>query len=75
MWKAVVSLREWEILCILVSAYPKWVQKARLAELVGMAFAGGTFNGYLGNLNRNGLIEKYGQDVRVNAASLLLGGN
>lgn len=73
MWRGVLQLREWEILQKLVEVYPGWLQKAQLASLVGMAFSGGAFNGYLGNLHRNGLIEKSGADVRAKAATLLLG--
>lgn len=73
MWKRVLALREWEMLQKLVEVHPGWLQKAQLASLVGMAFSGGAFNGYLGNLHRNGLIEKSGADVRAKAATLLLG--
>lgn len=73
MWRGVLQLREWEILQRLVEVHPGWLQKAQLAAMVGMAFSGGAFNGYIGNLHRNGLIEKHGADVRAKAATLLLG--
>jgi molybdopterin-guanine dinucleotide biosynthesis protein len=72
MWREVLNKRESEILDILVRGYPGWIGLVELAESINMTASGGAFNGYIGNLRRNGLVESAGGMVCADGASLLL---
>lgn len=45
--------------------YPHTIERAELGEAAGISTAGGTFSTYLGELVRNGLIERDGQSYRA----------
>ena len=45
--------------------YPRSIERAELGEAAGISTAGGTFSTYLGELVRNGLIERDGQSYRA----------
>jgi hypothetical protein len=49
----------------LVDAYPRAVRRDALATAVEMSASSGTFGQYLGELVRNGLVEKRGQQLVV----------
>jgi hypothetical protein len=53
------------ILRELASRYPLALTRAQVGTLTGFTPSGGTFNTYIGELRRRGLIEVQGQEVRV----------
>jgi hypothetical protein len=49
-----------EMLTALIDAYPSGLTKEELGERAGIVTTGGTFTTYLGELTRNGLAERAG---------------
>ena len=45
--------------------YPDPMEKEELGDITGFTICGGTFNTYLSELRRNGLIEVNGEEVRA----------
>ncbi len=57
-WLSRLRKGEREMLQELINAYPVGLDRMTLAENIGMKYTGGTFNGYLGTLIRNDLVEQ-----------------
>jgi hypothetical protein len=48
---------------VLIAAHPRGMDRANLADRVGMTATGGTFQTYLSRLKSNGLIEVAGRKI------------
>lgn len=58
LWKGALRDGAYRILVLIVHYGSNGVDKETISEMVGMSFTGGTFNTYLGDLVRNGLVRK-----------------
>ena len=58
LWQKALRDGAYRILVLIVDSGEEGIDKQTISDLVGMAFTGGTFNTYLGDLVRNGLVRK-----------------
>lgn len=65
-WKRALRSGAFKMLQVIVDAGHEGLHRANLADRVNMTAAGGTFNTYLSDLRRNGLIEENGKRLRAN---------
>lgn len=65
-WAKALRSGAFKMLQAVVSAGSEGLHRANLADLVNMTAAGGTFNTYLSDLRRNGLIEERGKRLFAN---------
>lgn len=65
-WAKALRSGAFKMLQAVVSAGSDGLHRANLADLVNMTAAGGTFNTYLSDLRRNGLIEERGKRLFAN---------
>lgn len=65
-WQRALRAGAYKMLQGVVSAGTEGLHRANLADLVNMTAAGGTFNTYLSDLRRNGLIEERGKRLFAN---------
>lgn len=65
-WSRALRSGAYKMLCAVVEAGEEGLHRANLADLVNMTAAGGTFNTYLSDLRRNGLIEERGKRLFAN---------
>jgi len=70
-WMRRLRKGERSMLRALVHAYPVGLDRLTLGEEIGMVYTGGTFNGYLGTLIRNELVEQNGDKMLFANAALL----
>ncbi|MBN9497822.1 MAG: DUF853 family protein [Alphaproteobacteria bacterium] len=72
MWRESLGAAVGRMLDRVLEAYPNPIDRTSLAEALGMAASGGTFNTYLSRLRSNGLVTSDGRGVL--AADILFGG-
>jgi len=65
-WNGALRSGAFKMLQQIVEAREDGLHRANLADLVNMTAAGGTFNTYLSDLRRNGLIEERGKRLFAN---------
>ena len=65
MWKTKFRVGAGKILQFVYENYPNGVDKDEIGYAVGFASEGGTFNTYLSELRRNGLIQIDGNQIRI----------
>jgi hypothetical protein len=66
LWRKALRAGAFAMLEVIISAGPSGVRRDDLATHVGMSSAGGTFNTYLGDLRRNGLITEQNKVCTAN---------
>lgn len=69
-WRGVLKRGARNMLDLLVDAWPNGLTRDELADQLGMAMTGGTFNTYLGTLTRNGLAVR--EDGIYRAADIIV---
>lgn len=72
LWRGSLKLGARNMLDLIVEAWPGGLTRAELADHLGMAMSGGTFNTYLGTLIRNNLIVR--SDGLYRATDVVCGG-
>lgn len=65
-WERALRSGAFKMLRAVVDANAEGLHRANLADIVNMTAAGGTFNTYLSDLRRNGLIEERGKRLYAN---------
>jgi hypothetical protein len=65
-WRKALRSGAFKMLQAVVDAGEEGLHRANLADVVNMTAAGGTFNTYLSDLRRNGLIEERGKRIVAN---------
>lgn len=56
------------VLRYLGERYPQWISRVALADALGLAASGGTFNTYLSRLRSNGLIDEAAGSIRCSSS-------
>lgn len=56
LWRGSLKAGARSMLGVIIAAYPDGLTRDQIADQVGMAMSGGTFNTYLGTLTRNDLV-------------------
>lgn len=64
-WKSALGSGPSKMIDVLLKAHPSAMDRANLADKVGMVATGGTFQTYLSRLKSNGLVEIIGRKVKV----------
>jgi hypothetical protein len=72
VWRSKLKSGARNMLDALIDVHPAGVERATLAQTIGMEVTGGTFGTYLSTLRRNGLAEVQGDFVR--ASDTVMGG-
>jgi uncharacterized protein len=62
-WKSALGSGPSKMIDVLIAAHPRGMDRANLADRVGMTATGGTFQTYLSRLKSNGLIEVAGRKI------------
>ena len=65
MWRSALRAGAFRMLEVIVESRNDGTTKSAIADAVGMTLSGGTFNTYLGDLRRNGLITDAGGTLRA----------
>ncbi len=71
MWAGKFRAGAARMLRAIAEAYPMHIPKEELADLTGFTASGGTFQTYLSELRRNGLIEVAGNEIRASKEMFL----
>ena len=71
MWARKFRAGAARMLRTIAEAYPEAMSKEDLADLTGFTASGGTFQTYLSELRRNGLIEVSGNEIRASKEMFL----
>jgi hypothetical protein len=64
-WKSALGSGPSKMIDALIAAHPRDMDRANLADRVGMTATGGTFQTYLSRLRSNGLIDVAGGKIRL----------
>jgi hypothetical protein len=64
-WKSALGSGPTKMIDALRAAHPRGMDRANLADRVGMTATGGTFQTYLSRLKSNGLIEVAGRKITL----------
>jgi hypothetical protein len=64
-WKSALGSGPTKMIDALIAAHPRGMDRANLADRVGMTATGGTFQTYLSRLKSNGLIEVSGRKITL----------
>jgi hypothetical protein len=64
-WKSALGSGPTKMIDALMAAHPRGMDRANLADRVGMTATGGTFQTYLSRLKSNGLIEVAGRKITL----------
>jgi hypothetical protein len=70
-WKNALGSGPSKIIDVLLASYPSTVDRANVADRVGMVATGGTFQTYLSRLRSNGLIEVFGRKIKASPTLFL----
>ncbi len=65
MWKTKFRAGAGKLLEVLAEIYPQTISKEELGERTGFVHTGGTFNTYLSELRRNGLVEIINGEIKA----------
>lgn len=66
LWAKALRAGAYRILETIVGAGPDGITREKISEQIGMAYTGGTFGAYIGDLTRNGLVNKDGDRLIAN---------
>jgi hypothetical protein len=64
-WKSALGSGPSKMIDVLIAAHPRGMDRANLADRVGMTATGGTFQTYLSRLKSNGLVEVAGRKITL----------
>jgi hypothetical protein len=64
-WKSALGSGPSKMFDVLIAAHPRGMDRANVADRVGMTATGGTFQTYLSRLKSNGLIEVAGRKITL----------
>jgi hypothetical protein len=70
-WKEALGSGPSKMIDVLLNAHPSAMDRANLADKVGMVATGGTFQTYLSRLKSNGLVEIAGRKVTASQTLFL----
>jgi uncharacterized protein len=70
-WKKALGSGPSKMIDVLLKAHPSAMDRANLADKVGIVATGGTFQTYLSRLKSNGLIEILGRKVKASQTLFL----
>lgn len=73
-WKNALGSGPSKMIDQIISAHPHGMDRANLADRVGMVATGGTFQTYLSRLRSNGLIEVHGRKIKASDTLFIDGG-